>query len=104
MITGDGFRLTRWNHNGEGQMFDLKNDPSETRNLFRSPAYRDKRMELYEKMLKILSRPYALPQYKNMPDFRGKKARLGGEGNSQFVPACPIYGKKRARIKKKEKE
>jgi arylsulfatase A-like enzyme len=92
LITDDGYRMTRYNSVEEGQLFNLAADPLEQVNLYNDPDYAEKKLALFEKTLKILCRPYTLPQYKNMPVFRGEKVRLGGDGNSEFVKACKHYG------------
>ncbi len=51
MITQD-WRITVYDDDELAEMYDLKNDPYELRNLWNDPDYRDQRAELTERMLR----------------------------------------------------
>lgn len=55
VVTEDGWRLTVFPGREYGEMFDLKNDPREQRNLFRSPSKDDQRRELMERLSRAVS-------------------------------------------------
>ena len=73
IITEDGWRLTRYTEDNKGQMFDLKNDRAEQNNLYNDLRYATKRLELYERLVDISTRPHRVPHYRNMPVVDGKK-------------------------------
>lgn len=63
IVTEDGWRLTLYPGQAYGELFDLKNDPDEQKNLFRSPRMRARRLELSERLVGLLARqifPYPL--------------------------------------------
>ncbi len=55
LVTDDGWRLTLYPNQSYGELFDLKHDPEEQNNLFRSPRMRGRRLELTERLLSVLS-------------------------------------------------
>jgi arylsulfatase A-like enzyme len=67
VITADGWRLTRFVTDDKGQMFNLISDPTEQQNLYDDPAYAEKRQELLERLVHVMSLPKRYPQYRNMP-------------------------------------
>lgn len=87
VITDDHFRLTRFSDSDEGQMFDLKNDPAEQRNLYNHPDHRQKKCGLLERLVKARTRPRAIPQYRNLPVKDGRKHLPEAGGRSSL----PLY-------------
>jgi len=67
IITDDEWRLTVFDEDGEGQMFDLHEDPDEQHDLYDDPAWADKRSELYERLARAYMRPEQVPPYRNLP-------------------------------------
>ena len=53
MIRTQGWKLTMYHDTCEGQLFDLKNDPQECRNLYGIPQYRAQAMALMERYLQF---------------------------------------------------
>lgn len=51
IISEDYYRLSIFPGQNYGEMFDLKNDPDEQDNLYKNPVWKDKKMELMEKMI-----------------------------------------------------
>ncbi|MHB1357234.1 MAG: sulfatase family protein [Anaerolineae bacterium] len=86
VITADGWRLTRFLDEGAGQMFDLRNDPGEQRNLYADPTCSAKRQELLERLVAAMSRPRLVPQYRNMPLVDGKKAPINADRLGEGLP------------------
>jgi arylsulfatase A-like enzyme len=73
VITDDGWRLTRYAGEPAGQMFNLNQDPDEQNDLYHNLKYVTKRQELLERLVEISTRPHRIPQYRNMPLFKGQK-------------------------------
>lgn len=67
VVTDDGWRLTRWLEPGAGQMFNLRDDPAEQRNLHEFPEHAARRTELLERLIAVGFRPCHIPQYRNLP-------------------------------------
>ena len=55
MVRGKGFKLVRY-HDGQEYLYNLKQDPGETRNLIDDPKCRSSREELAAEMDKWLIR------------------------------------------------
>ena len=89
VITDDGWRLTRFVGEDKGQMFNLKDDPEEQRDLYNVPAYAEKRHELFERLVKVMSRPRLLtPHYRNMPVIDGRKIPIHSD---RMTDGLPLY-------------
>lgn len=74
IISDDGFRLTIYYGREYGQLFDLKNDPTEQNNLYKNSAYEKKKIELLELFIKLKAKNTMLTgQYRNMPVLNGEK-------------------------------
>ncbi len=77
IITKDGWRFTIIDEPGEGQMFNLVADPQEQRDLFKDPAYADKRAELHH----ALTRAYLFRGYvqlhRSLPVESGERRLVG---------------------------
>ncbi len=76
VITDDGWRLTRFLDDNKGQMVNLKADPDEQHNLYADPAYADKRIELFERLINVMAHPRRVPHYRNMPLIDGVKVSI----------------------------
>ncbi|MHC4202001.1 MAG: sulfatase family protein [Planctomycetota bacterium] len=66
VVTDDGWRLTRYFEHDQGQMFNLREDPDEQRNLYEDDAHAAKRRELLERLVKIGMRPSRIPRHRNL--------------------------------------
>ena len=66
VVTDDGWRLTRYLEAGEGQMFNLREDPDEQCELYCQPQWAEKRQELLERLVAASARPYSIPRYRNL--------------------------------------
>lgn len=91
VITADGWRLTRYAYEEQGQMFNLREDPDEQHDLYEDPSYADVRQRLLEGLVRAMGRPSRLPHYRNLPVMDGRKYVLGGAGNTGFRPGPPLY-------------
>jgi arylsulfatase A-like enzyme len=91
VVTGDGWRLTRFVAEGRGQMFDLNADPDEQHNRYEDPACADRRQALLERLVAVESRPARLVQYRNLPvaDDKVWVTRPGGE--HYLTEGPPVY-------------
>ncbi len=49
-VRSDGWKLVHFKGSSDGQLFDLKNDPGEVRNLWNDPAYEERKRELLDVM------------------------------------------------------
>ncbi len=88
IITNDGWRLTVFDEDGQGEMFYLKEDPCERNNLYYSDSWSEKRHQLFERLIKAYIRSGAVQQYRNMPVQGDKRCVLTSDLNefSKFVP------------------
>ena len=93
VVTDDGWRLSCYLTPGNmkkatytNQMFNLVDDPDEQTNLYYDINYTDKKIELLERMVKVLELPRNLRQYRNMIIENKKRV--------WFYPAreVPLYG------------
>ncbi|MCC5848013.1 MAG: sulfatase-like hydrolase/transferase [Verrucomicrobia bacterium] len=50
LLSDDGWRYTLYTQSGEWELFDLNNDPGETRNLADDPKHLDRALELHEQI------------------------------------------------------
>lgn len=73
VITDDGWRLTCFNREPYSQMFNLRADPEESRNLWQDAAHAAKRVELLERMARAYARPGGFPQYRNYVEVDGRR-------------------------------
>jgi arylsulfatase len=94
VITDDGWRLTRFVDTGagtgagtgqgagqgagEGQMFNIGDDPDESVDLYDDPAFREKKIELLERLIALRNRPREVVNYRNLAVEDGSKIRFGG--------------------------
>ena len=65
MVTDTEFKLIRYPHNGKAQLFDLRKDPLELKNLYSDPKYKDKIAELDKAMQKWMTRAGDPMDFKN---------------------------------------
>lgn len=80
IITGDGWRLTRFTDDDRGHLFNLNTDPDEQSNLYYDRRYEEKKVKLLERLVKISTRSHDIPQYRNMPLYEGIKYHPAGWG------------------------
>lgn len=73
IVTDDGWRLTVFDEEGRGQMFNLREDPRETRDLYRDPAFAAKRQELHERHARAYMQAGLTQQYPNLPLQDGRR-------------------------------
>lgn len=88
VVTDDGWRLTRFLNDDKGQMFDLRDDPGEQRNLYDDAAYAGKRQELLERLVRASARHKRVPHYRNMPVIDGVKVPIHTD---QMGGGLPLY-------------
>lgn len=50
MIRTEGYKLAMYHTDGDGELYDLKQDPNETNNLWQNPKYQDIRFGLLERL------------------------------------------------------
>ncbi len=85
IITDDGWRLTQYAP-GEGQLFNLREDPDEQRNLHKDPAHLEKKAELLERLIRLRANARVTPQYRNLGVDGAVKRDTGRRGEP-----CPRY-------------
>jgi arylsulfatase len=90
VVTRDRWRLTYYTNFGEGQMFDLSRDPREQHNLFDDPRSSAKREELWQRLVRSLTRSHDVPQYRNMPVYGDRKHHRGNH-ITPGEPGPPLY-------------
>jgi arylsulfatase A-like enzyme len=71
VITSDAWRFTVFDEDNTGEMFDLKTDADEQRNLFYDPSFTDKKLHLYECLTRAYMHISQVPQYRNLPEISG---------------------------------
>ena len=86
IITAEGWRLTQYDP-GQGQLFNLIEDPDEQRNLHDDPAFLAKKAELLERLVRLRALPRQVPQYRNFAAQNGCKYNTG---SWSYVP-YPLY-------------
>ncbi len=77
IITDDGWRLSIFSEEGYGEMFNLREDPTEQRNLYFDAESTAKRQELHERLTRTYMRQSDTHQYRNLPEIDGKKHVMG---------------------------
>ena len=88
VISDDGWRLTRYTDSGEGQMFDLKNDPDEQIDLYDDPSFQSQKIDLLERLIKVRNHPKSVPNYRNIAPWKGVKEMRHGLGE---IKSLQIY-------------
>lgn len=88
VLTADGWRLTRFVDDGKGQMFDLRADPDEQRNLYHEPAHAGRRTALLEQLVAVMNRGQRQRHYRNLPVLGGRKLDLA---NDRVVGTRRLY-------------
>jgi len=78
IITREGWRLTRFNDTGEGQLFNLKEDPDEQHDLYDDPSVIDIKLELLERLIKVRNKVSRVPNYRNISVWNGEKQMRHG--------------------------
>ncbi|MHB9031679.1 MAG: sulfatase family protein [Anaerolineae bacterium] len=92
VVSDDGWRLTRFLGGAPGQLFNLRSDPAEQRNLYTDPAWAAKRLELLERLINVMARPRQIAPYRNYPRVDGVKYPVNKD---QFLDSLPDYEEKR---------
>ena len=77
IITDDGWRITVFDEDGKGELFDLKADPQELKNLYYDINWITKRCELMEKMSRAYMKSNKVQQYRNLPLIHNNKCIVG---------------------------
>jgi len=90
IVTDDGWRLTIYDEDGEGQMFNLSQDPREQNDLFPDPARRSKLLELYHRHVRAYMQMGRTVQYRNLPVLKGRQMAYnnGQQGFDIGLPSC----------------
>jgi len=87
IITDDGWRLTLFDEECEGEMFNLMEDPEERINLYGDPAWAEKRLELHQRHARAYMQSCGVLQYRNLPVENGRRCVLG-TGLGKLEPLC----------------
>ena len=85
IMTNDGWRITNYNQEGEGQMYNLREDPDEQRNLYHDSAWVKKRLELHERYVRSMVHSTDIPRYNNLPQKDGHRCLFNPE-YTKFSP------------------
>lgn len=88
IVTEDGWRLTMWDEEGAGQLFNLKEDPTEQRDLYQDPACLEKKLELFERMTRAFMQRGYPQQYRNLPLIDGKPHVIGEGWDLDPLPSA----------------
>ena len=83
IITDDGYRLSVYADGQIGELFDLKNDPTEQKNLYNDTKYTELKVSLLERHIKAFYRHIFLPNYRNLKYKNGQRW-LDGMGFNYF--------------------
>ena len=75
IITDDGWRLTYYDQPGQGQLFNLREDPREEHDLFHDPAYAARRLELSERYARAYNAQRRTPRYETLPEVEGGRVK-----------------------------
>lgn len=89
VVTDDGWRLTRFVGEEKGQMFNLREDPLESQNLYNHPDYQAQRVRLLEQLVSAASRPHAVGQFRNLPIIN--EVRHYPDHIIKSTPGLPLY-------------
>jgi choline-sulfatase len=76
IITNDQWRLTVYDDQSRGEMFNLNDDPDENRNLYDDPKFLSEKCKLMERMVKAYMRGCAVQQYRNLPVRNGSRCYI----------------------------
>ena len=87
IVTDDGWRLTIFNEDCPGEMFNLREDPQERNNLYSDPAWSTKRQELLERHARAYMQSSSAYQFRNLPVASGRRC-LPGPGLGPMRPLC----------------
>ena len=88
VVTADGWRLTRFLRDRQGQLFDLNTDPDEQHNLYASPDHAARRQDLLERLVAVEARPAQLANYSTLPVENGH-IWLTSRGHGHFLTEGP---------------
>ncbi|MCJ8332018.1 MAG: sulfatase-like hydrolase/transferase [Lentisphaeria bacterium] len=95
IVSGDGFRLTLFDGDPCGQLFDLNKDPDEQRNLFNDSDYTDKKVTCLVALAAAQNRPALIPQYRNLPVVDGKRTCSDGPEKLHLTEKFPDFDLKK---------
>jgi arylsulfatase A-like enzyme len=82
IVTDDGWRLTVYDEDGEGQLFNLREDPREQNDLFRDPAWTSKLLELYHLHVRAYTRMGMVVQHRNLSMVEGRQVAYNNTPNA----------------------
>ena len=89
VITDDGWRLTHYPRQKQGQMFNLNEDPDELYSLYADPAHAQRKTALLETLVDVSCSGLTRAHYRNLPVYEETKFMpQGGDAQSGFH----IYG------------
>lgn len=86
IVTRDGWRFTLFDEDGLGEMYNLREDPREQRNLFDEPAWVEKKLHLYERLTRAYLRSAQVQQWRNLPKRNGRRGYSHGAWTSPDIP------------------
>jgi arylsulfatase A-like enzyme len=79
IVTDDNWRFTVFELPETGEMFDLNTDPGEQDNLFYNPRFKDKKIELFERLTHAFMQSHKTHQYRNLPKKNGHRCMIGND-------------------------
>lgn len=86
IVTKDQWRYTLYLEPGKGQMFNLKDDPEEQRDLFHDKAMNEKHLELAEDHARTYLQTHQVPQYRVLPIQNGHHCLVHGNYELTEMP------------------
>jgi len=87
IITADGWRFSIYDEDRQGEMFNLRDDPDEQKNLYNDSAWTQKRLELSELHTRAYMQYSYTQQYRNLPTQNGRKC-IVSSNLGKLKPTC----------------
>ncbi len=85
VVTEDGWKLTVYDGEDGGQLFDLTNDPDEQVNRYHDPECADRRERMLKQLITLQNRPSTIPHPRTQPVINGRR-RYHGAPNADSWP------------------
>lgn len=77
LVTRDGWKLTVYDGESGGQLFNLADDPDEQRNRYHAPECAARRERLLRTLITLQSRPSTIPHPRTQPVIHGRRRYQG---------------------------
>jgi arylsulfatase A-like enzyme len=94
VVTDDRWRLTVWDGEDGGQLFDLANDPQEQQNRYHDPDCAARRERMLRELIRLQNEPALVPHYRTLPLVDGRRADRGLPENASWpdidLPRSPV--------------